>query len=69
MSVILGSKLRTLRERSGMTTRMMGERIGKSHSQVTKYENGTHEPTLTILLKYKEIFNVSLDYLCDDSKE
>lgn len=69
MNVVLGSKLRKLRERSGMTTRVLGEKIGKSNSQVTKYEMGIHEPTLKILLKYKEIFNVSLDYLCDDSRE
>jgi transcriptional regulator with XRE-family HTH domain len=69
MSIILGKKLRNLREHSGMSTRMLGEKIGKTHSQVTKYEMGTHEPTLKILLKYKEIFNVSLDYLCDDNKE
>lgn len=52
-----------------MTTRMLAEKLGVSCGQVSKYENGIHEPTLSILNKYKEIFGVSLDYLCDDNKE
>lgn len=52
-----------------MTTRMLADKIGISHSQITKYEIGQHEPALSTLNKYKEIFNVSLDYLCDDKEE
>jgi transcriptional regulator with XRE-family HTH domain len=36
---------------------------------VSKYENDIHEPTLSILNKYKEVFGVSLDYLCNDKEE
>lgn len=62
-------KIRRLRESRNMTTRMLAEVLGISYGQISKYENNIHEPTLTILNKYKEIFGVSLDYLCDDSKE
>lgn len=68
-SKIIGKKLRRLRESHNMTTRMLAEKIGISHSQITKYEIGQHEPALSTLNKYKEIFNVSLDYLCDDKEE
>jgi transcriptional regulator with XRE-family HTH domain len=64
-----GNKLRKLRESHGMSTRMLAEEIGISHSQITKYETGQHEPTLTTLNKYKKVFNVTLDYLCDDEEE
>ena len=63
-----GNKLRRLRESHNMTTRMLGEKIGISHSQITKYETGQHEPKLSVLLKYKEIFGVTLDHLLDDKE-
>jgi transcriptional regulator with XRE-family HTH domain len=66
---VFAKKIRRLREESGMTTRILAEKMGMSCSQVSKYENDIHEPTLSVLNKYKEIFGVSLDYLCDDSKE
>lgn len=64
-----GNKLRRLRESHDMSTRMLAEKIGISHSQITKYETGQHEPTLRTLNKYKEIFNVTLDYLCNDKED
>jgi transcriptional regulator with XRE-family HTH domain len=48
---------------------MLGEEIGISCGQISKYENNISEPTLTALNKYKKYFGVSLDQLCDDSKE
>jgi transcriptional regulator with XRE-family HTH domain len=64
-----GEKIKRLRNDKGMSTRMLGEKIGVSYGQISKYENGVHEPTLNVLNKYKEIFGASLDYLCDDEKE
>jgi transcriptional regulator with XRE-family HTH domain len=66
---VFGNKVKRLRENKGLSTRMLAEIIGVSHGQISKYERGVHEPTLSVLIKYKEYFNVSLDYLCDDSKE
>lgn len=66
---IFAKKIRKLREDRGMSTRMLAEQIGVSCGQISKYENGVHEPTLSILNKYKEIFSVSLDYLCNDKEE
>lgn len=62
-------KIRRLRENQGMTTRILAEKIGVSCGQISKYETGKHEPTLSILNKYKETFGVSLDYLCNDKEE
>jgi len=66
---VFANKIRALRESRGMTTRMLAEKLGVSCGQVSKYENDINEPKLKILNKYREIFGVSLDYLCDDSKE
>jgi transcriptional regulator with XRE-family HTH domain len=66
---VFASKIRNLRESKGMTTRMLAEEIGISNGQISKYENDIHEPTLSILNKYKEYFGVSLDYLCSDQED
>lgn len=66
---VFGDKIRRLREKKGMSTRMLAEELGISCGQVSKYENGIHEPTLNVLSKYKKIFGVTLDYLCDDKEE
>ncbi len=64
-----GEKARRLREGAGLTTRMLAEKIGVSNGQITRYEKNQSEPTYSVLVNYKKVFNVSLDYLCDDSKE
>lgn len=64
-----GQKARKLRERSGLTTRILAEKIGISHSQITRYETDQSEPTYSVLVNYKKVFSVSLDYLCDDNEE
>lgn len=66
---VFGNKIKRLREEKNMSIRMLAQEIGVSSSQISKYENAIHEPTLRVLNKYKEVFNVSLDYLCDDTKE
>lgn len=62
-------KIRRLREGKNLTTRMLAEVMDISPGMVSKYENGIHEPTLSILRKYASIFQVTLDYLCDDEQE
>lgn len=66
---VFGNKIKRLREEKNMSTRMLAQEIGISSSQISKYENAIHEPTLNVLRKYKSFFHVSLDYLCDDTKE
>lgn len=65
----LVAKLKDCGKKKNMSIRMLAQEIGVSSSQISKYENGIHEPTLSVLNKYKEVFVVSLDYLCDDTKE
>lgn len=64
-----GEKIKKLRENKNMTIRILAQEMQMSASQISRYENGIHEPTLSVLNKYKEVFKVSLDYLCDDTKE
>lgn len=48
---------------------MLAEELGVSFSMISKYENDVNEPTLSILRAYAKYFNITLDYLCDDSVE
>lgn len=66
---VFGNKVKRMREEKGMSTRMLAELIGISCGQISKYENGIHEPTLSVLNKYKTVFGVTLDYLCNDEVE
>jgi transcriptional regulator with XRE-family HTH domain len=67
---VFANKIRKLREQRNMSTRMLAEEMGViTHGQITRYENDIHEPTLTVLKAYARVFNVSLDYLCDDTIE
>lgn len=66
---VFAEKIKKLRMDKNLSTRMLAEELGVSFSMVSKYENGVNEPTLSILKAYAKVFNVTLDYLCDDSIE
>lgn len=66
---IFAKRIKDLRISHGLTTRMMGEKIGVSHSSIAFYENCTREPSLTVMKAYADYFNVSLDFLCGREKK
>lgn len=62
-----GQKLRTLRTRHGMTTKVMAETLGlKSHSYMSELETGKKEPTALFVLKVARFFHVTTDQLLKD---
>jgi transcriptional regulator with XRE-family HTH domain len=66
---VFAEKIKKLRVDKNLSTRMLAEELGVSFSMISKYENDVNEPTLSILRAYAKCFNVTLDYLCDDSIE
>lgn len=66
---VFAEKIKKLRMDKNLSTRMLAEELGVSFGMVSKYENDINEPTLSILKAYAKVFNVTLDYLCDDSIE
>lgn len=67
---VFSNKIRKLRESRNLSTRMLAQELKiVSCGQISKYENDVHEPTLTVLKAYSKYFNVTLDYLCEDSIE
>jgi transcriptional regulator with XRE-family HTH domain len=59
----LGARCRELREERGWSQRELGSRLGILQSKLSKYESGTHLPSLRTLVKMANLFGVSADYL------
>ena len=65
----LGNRLRTLREGLGISQAKFAEIIGSTQSSINSYENGQATPTVELLRKYADYFDVSMDYIfarCDE---
>lgn len=65
----LGSRLRALRESIGISQAKFADVIGSTQSSINRYENGQATPTVELLRKYADYFDVSMDYIfarCDE---
>lgn len=67
----LAQKLQTIRENAGLSMSELIERIGSEEiplykSDISKYEAGTREPPLVILLHYARLGKISVETLIDD---
>ena len=67
----LGMRLRALREGIGLSQSKFADVIGSTQSSINRYENGQATPTVNLLRKYADYFDVSMDYIfarCDDPR-
>ena len=65
----LGNRLRSLRESIGLSQAKFADVIGSTQSSINRYENGQATPTVELLRKYADYFDVSMDYIfarCDE---
>lgn len=66
----LAEKLLQIRQALGLSQNEMLERLGLAgelvRSNISKYELGTGEPPLPVLLRYARVANVYLEVLVDD---
>lgn len=66
----LGEKLRALRERRGLSIRQLASMLGvKAHSHIAKIEMGQNKPSVELLVKLAQFFDVSCDQLLNDDLE
>lgn len=42
-------------------------KLNVSQKMISAYENGTHQPSIDTLIKMSDIFNVSVDYIIENS--
>ena len=59
----LGSRLKSIRLKRGITQKNLAERINKSISAVSSYESNAQLPPLDVLESIALVLNVSIDYL------
>jgi transcriptional regulator with XRE-family HTH domain len=63
LAQVLGSRVRELREGRGWSQRALSQQLRISKSMVAKYEGGVHVPTVNLLARLADLFEVTLDNL------
>ena len=63
MIEIFCKRLKSARQNAHLERKQVAELIGKSVNTIADYENGTSEPSLSILIKFSQMYNCSTDYL------
>ena len=56
-------RIKDLREDHDMTQDELADKLGVSKRTLLRYESGTSEPTISILISLSLLFNVSIDYI------
>lgn len=69
MNKYLPHRLRTLRERRGMSRRTLSELCGLSQNMIAVYERGEADPSTDTLCQLADMFGVSTDYLLGREKK
>lgn len=62
-------RVRQLREKKGISRKVLSELCGLNSEAVRRYERGEAEPTMHSLVAIAEFFDVSLDYLVGRDKK
>lgn len=60
---MFGSRLRSLRKKTGLTMKELGSKFNLAESTISGYENGARKPDIEIMEKIADYFEVSIDYL------
>lgn len=63
----IGERIREERKKCGLSQAELGEKVGISASHVGLIERGERGVTVSNLIKFVNIFGVSMDYLLRDS--
>lgn len=61
----LSDRLFEIRKKTGKTQSAFAELMGLNRNTVARYEAGNQTPSLEVLQKYKENWNISYDFLID----
>ena len=64
----IGSKITELRKANNMKQNELADKLYVTHQAVSKWENGKSIPQIEILYDLTQLFNVSIDYLLNDSE-
>ena len=62
-----GRKLKNLREKKGLLQKELGDKLNISASTIGMYEQNRRDPDFETLKKIANFFNVTTDYLLDNT--
>ena len=62
----LKDKLIVLRDKAGISQMTLAEQLGVSRQAISRWESGDAVPTMDKLKSLSKIYNVSLDWLCNE---
>ena len=57
------SRLKELRTNKNITMDKLGKDIGVTRATISNFENGQRKPSLDVVIKLADYFQVSIDYL------
>ena len=60
----IGKRMRALRESVHLSQDKLAVILDATQSSINRYENGQANPPITLLCRYADQFDVSLDYIC-----
>jgi transcriptional regulator with XRE-family HTH domain len=63
----IGDKIQTLRKQHGWSQQQLAKKISTSGPIVGRYERGEMTPSVEVAKKLADTFDVTLDYLVDDT--
>ena len=58
-----GLRLRELREKKRLSQQQLADWLGLTRSSISNYENNTQTPPADTLVRFADIYGVSVDYL------
>lgn len=61
--IYIGEKIRELRIAKRMTQRQLADKLDLTKGAISAYEQGAKYPSLEVLVKMCQVFQVSADYL------
>lgn len=65
MVINLGEHIKTLRTERGLQQKEVAVEVGIDQSNYSKIENGRREPSVTVLKKLADLFEVTVDYIIE----
>lgn len=60
-------RIMELRKEKHLTQIGLGLRLNVSQKMISAYESGTHQPSVDTLIQMSKIFNVSVDYIIENT--
>jgi transcriptional regulator with XRE-family HTH domain len=65
----LSNNLKSLRKKKGWSQTQLAEQIGSHLSHINRIETGKYNPSLDVVQKLANVFDVTIDYLISDTDE